>query len=132
MTLQVITTTNEIIREAREAEINNDPEKAARLYEKALKANKADEEPYDRLMIIYRKLKRYKDEIRVINAGIKFYENLYKKRADKLLGKNKKLIQLSNALSKTTGLTDKKGNNTFYPEPIGRWRKRKEVVEKKF
>ena len=131
MALQLIRTTKEIISKAREAETNNDPEKAAELYEKAIKANKSDEDPYDRLMVIYRNLKRYKDELRVINAGIKFYENLYKKKSEKLLGKNKKLFQMSSALAKTTGLADKKGNTVFYPEPIGRWRKRRVIVEKK-
>jgi tetratricopeptide (TPR) repeat protein len=131
MALQITSTTKEILNKAREAEINNDLDLAAEFYEKAIKANKADEDPYDRLMVIYRKLKQYKDELRVINSGIKFYENLYKKKSEKLLGKNKKLLQLSNALAKTTGLTDKKGNSTFYPEPIGRWRKRKAIVEKK-
>ena len=131
MALQLIRTSKEILSKAREAEINNNPERAAGLYEKALKTNKGDEEPYDRLMIIYRKLKRYKDELRVIDAGIKYFENLYKKKSEKLLGKNKKLLQLSNALARTTGLTDNKGNNTFYPEPVGRWRKRKAIVEKK-
>ena len=131
MALQVIRTNKEIKNKAREAENNNDFEEAARFYEKAIKADSADEDSYDRLMIIYRKLKWYKDELRVITAGIKFYETQFKKKSEKLHGKNKKLLQLSNALAITTGLTDKKGNTTFYPEPIGKWRKRKAVVEKK-
>lgn len=131
MALQVERTTKESIDKAREAETKNDLELAAEYYEKAIKANIADEEPYGRLMIIYRKLKRYRDELRVINAGIRLFENLYIKKSEKLLGKNKKLVQLSKALAKTTGQTDKKGNTSFYPEPIGRWRKRKAVVEKK-
>ena len=131
MALQIIRTTEEIINKAREAEVDNDLPRAAELYEKAIKANKADEEPYDRLMIIYRKLKEYKNELRVIDTGIKFYESLNKKKLEKRLGNNKKLLQLSNALAKTTGLTDKKGESTFYPEPIGRWKKRRIIVEKK-
>ena len=131
MSLQVIITNKEIISKARQAEADNEFEKAAELYEKVIKSNKKDEESYDRLMIIYRKLKRYKAELRVIDAGIKFFENQYKKKSEKLIGKNKKLLQLSNALAKTTGLTDKKGNATFYPEPIGRWKKRRAIVEKK-
>jgi len=34
-------------------------------------------------------------------------------------------------LNKSFGLVDKKGTKLYSPEPIGRWQKRKEIVEKK-
>lgn len=121
----------EIIGKAREAESSGNLEEAATLYEQVIKQNKADDLPFDRLMIIYRKLKQYKDELRVINKGIKVFEDFYKKPASRKSVKQEKLATLSNAFMKSAGLKDKKGNLVYVPEPISRWLKRKAVVEKK-
>lgn len=111
---------------ARQLEQQGELEGAARLYESVIKSTPADEHPYNRLMIIYRKLKRAKDELRVINAGIAAFEATFKRTS-----KNKKLTELSNKMMKTAGLTNSKGKPTFYPEPINKWMKRKQVVERK-
>src|SRR6476659_9109291 len=121
----------EIIDKAKYAESDNDIEQAATLYEQARKADPANQYPYDRLMIIYRKLKKYKEELRVINEGIKFFESFYKNKSQQLVGKDKKIMELSNAFMKRVGLQDKKGKNLYFPEPIAKWQKRKETVQKK-
>jgi len=132
MAVKAVTTSmKEIIDKAKDAESDNNIEQAAVLYEQARKADPANEYSYDRLMIIYRKLKKYKEELRVINEGIKFFEDFYRNKSQQLLGKDKKIMELSNALMKRVGLQDKKGKNLYYPEPIAKWRKRKETVEKK-
>jgi tetratricopeptide (TPR) repeat protein len=105
-------------------------EQAAKYYESAIKVERADEFPFNRLMIIYRKQKLYKDELRVIKKGIKTFEDFYKRQTSKK-GKGRKLSELSEAFMKTTGLKDKKGKLIYQPEPIGKWARRKEVVEKK-
>ena len=120
-----------ILENARREEAEGNPEKAAPLYEQLIKQNKPDEIPFDRLMIIYRKLKKYKDELRVINKGIKVFEDFYKKPGSRKSAKQEKLATLSNAFMKSAGLQDKKGNLVYVPEPISRWMKRKTVVEKK-
>ncbi len=74
-------------------------------------------------------MKQYKNELRIINAGIKAFENLYKTRSKH--SRSMKVAEITNALLKSTGLTDKKGNHLYDPEPIGKWKKRKVVVEKK-
>jgi len=125
------TSIKEIIDKAKYAESDNDIEQAATLYEQARKADPANQYPYDRLMIIYRKLKKYKEELRVINEGIKFFESFYKNRSQQLVGKDKKIMELSNAFMKRVGLQDKKGKNLYFPEPIAKWQKRKETVQKK-
>jgi hypothetical protein len=38
---------------------------------------------------------------------------------------------LSAKLNKSLGLVDKKGTKLYSPEPIGKWQKRKKVVNKK-
>jgi hypothetical protein len=102
---------------------------AAKYYEAAIKDDRPDELPFSRLMVIYRKQKQYKDELRVIKQGIKKFEAFYKRQAKP--SKGRKLSQLSEAFMKSSGLKDKKGNNIYNPEPIGKWMKRRQVVEKK-
>ena len=80
----------EIIDKAKYAESDNDIEQAATLYEQARKADPANQYPYDRLMIIYRKLKKYKEELRVINEGINFLSPFIKISHSNWLVKTKK------------------------------------------
>ena len=101
---------------------------AIELYNQILKKDPLQKNAYDRLMIIYRQEKNYKKELSVINSGIKTFEKFYKTA----LGKpSKKISDISEKLNKAFQLVDKKGNSLYNPEPIDRWQKRKEVVEKK-
>jgi len=129
--MKTTTSYKELITQAEYAESNDDLENAVTLYERAVKAEPANEYAYNRLMIIYRKLKKYKEELRAINEGIKFFEEYHENKSKELFGKNRKIMQLSNALMKSTGLQDKKGKSIYYPEPIGKWQKRKQTVLKK-
>ena len=122
-------TVKDIIERAREAEAVQDLERAAELYEQVIKESPINEYAYDRLMILYRKSKQYKDEMRIINAGIKAYENFYKTKSKH--SRSRKVVEMSNAFLKSTGLADKEGNHVYDPEPIGKWKKRKAVVVKK-
>ncbi|MCE3282012.1 MAG: hypothetical protein K0Q66_749, partial [Chitinophagaceae bacterium] len=79
-----------------------------------------------RLMIIYRKLKQPKDELRVINFAIAVFEARYLKKS-----KSKKLNELSAALMKSAGLSNNKGKILVYPEPLNKWHKRKELMERR-
>ena len=129
MELKIVTA--DIIEKAKQAEADENLQLAARLYEQALKEKPASEFPYNRLMIIYRKLKLYKDESRIINTGIKDFGEIYSQRAKKSGRKNSTVNRLSTALMKSSGLLDKKGNPVYDPEPINKWKKRKLLVEKK-
>ena len=121
----------DLLLKAKKAEIDDNPEAAAQLYEQVLKSKPTDEFPYQRLMIIYRKQKLYKQELRVINAGIKNFREAFKKRVPKSVQKNSTISRLSSALMKSAGLADKKGNLLYEPGPISKWEQRKIVVEKK-
>ena len=131
MTLQVAKTFLELISKAKEAEENGETDNATMLYERALKKEPHNELPYNRLMVLYSKEKNYEDELKILNKGIRAFEEFYQKRTDKIIGKNKKASQLSNALAKSLGQKDKKGNAVNYPQPIPKWIKRREQVEKK-
>jgi hypothetical protein len=113
-------------RNAEQLEKEGQLKEAAKLYEAAIKPKPVDEHPYNRLMIIYRKLKLPKDELRVIKQGIAVFETQYNKKS-----RNKKLTELSNKIMRSAGLADKKGNAIFHPEPVNKWMKRKELLEKK-
>lgn len=56
-----------------EAEKNGDINLAIALYEKNVSNGFVGSHPYQRLAIIYRKQKRYDDEIRVLECAIKAY-----------------------------------------------------------
>jgi tetratricopeptide (TPR) repeat protein len=115
---------------AEEEEQKGNIDKAIQYYEDAIKDERADELPYNRLMILYRKEKKYKDELRIISKGIKVFTAFYKKSTSDR-SKGKKLSDLSEAFMKSAGLKDKDGELVYQPEPIGKWTKRREVVEGK-
>jgi tetratricopeptide (TPR) repeat protein len=119
----------ELLERAKELEQENEPAQAAELYEKVIKSDPKNEFVYDRLMIIYRKEKEYKKELAIIKAGIKKFEEIHQSYIK--LTPSKRITDLSKKLLKATGLADKKGRPLHDREPIARWRKRKEVVEKK-
>jgi len=116
---------------AREAEENGDVNKAARFYEQNIKEDYADKFAFERLMIIYRQEKEYKNELRVIKRGIEVFQQNFKDRVKHSLARrvtDKKLEQLSNAIIKISG---QKKEELHFPDPIDKWLKRKEIVEKK-
>lgn len=131
MSLYVAKPYHELISEAKEAELNNELEKAAKIYERAVKLESHEEQPYNRLMIIYRKLTWYEDELKIIKKGIDAFEKFYQKKSERLLGKNQSVTRLSNALAKSLGQKGKKPGTAYQPEPIAKWMKRQKVVEKK-
>ncbi len=122
------------VNEAREAESNDDIDTAVKLYEENIKSGYPDQYSFDRLMVLYRKQKKYKDELRVINRGIKVFTDDYARRQKGQISeaRNKKQVTaLSNAIMQKSGLKDKKGNDTYVPEPLNKWMKRKQTVEKR-
>ncbi len=60
--------------QGKELEKQGKIDEAIILYERNVANGFDGSHPYKRLSIIYRKLKRYDDEIRVLNAAIKIYE----------------------------------------------------------
>ena len=131
MALNVVRSFKELMAEAREAESSGNVSAAVKLYQRAIKLEPHDEVPYNRLMILYRKEKQYEQEFDLINKGIKAFEEFYQKRSEKLIAGKKTATQLSNALAKSLGQRGKKVQELYYPEPIPKWIKRREMVEKK-
>lgn len=100
---------------------------ALKIYEALLKADPANEKILSRLMILYRKQKNYKKEIKQINTLIKIQEGYYAPHKKK----NSLVDSLSKKLNISLGRTDKKGNTLSQPDSINKLIKRKEQVQKK-
>ncbi|MEP6584192.1 MAG: hypothetical protein ABJA90_07990 [Ginsengibacter sp.] len=118
----------EIITKAEEAGRNKDTSSAIQLYKEVLQQDDLYILAYDKLMKLYRQSKDFKKEMAIINKGIKAYETYYRKHQPK---HSKSVSELSEKLNKAFGFIDKKGIKTYSPEPIGKWQKRKAIVQKK-
>lgn len=119
-----------LLQQAVAAEKNNDLELAEKLYNKQIQQKAFNAPVYTRLMIVLRKQKKYKEELDVINKGLKHFKEDQTKRLTSKAS-NPAIKRISKSLNKSLGLTDKKGNFLFEPEPIPAWKKRKATVEKK-
>src|SRR5215831_10633670 len=119
-------TFDELTDKARQAEENDNIDTAIDNYKKTIKLQPHDILPYNRLMILYRKKKMYKEELKLINDAIKSIQEAFDNRRSKPKS-NITVSRLSKALMKSTGLVDKKGNSIFEPQPISNWKKRKET-----
>lgn len=118
----------DLLKEARQLEDEGSMEPAAAGYERAIRQSPLEEEPYFRLMVLYRKLKEPEKELKAIEKGLKVFISAYDRRLKKYSGQDR-LGKASKALLRTiTGSTKLKIN---YPDPIPKWMKRKETVEKK-
>jgi hypothetical protein len=113
--------------EATEME-KQDKDEAVKEYKKIATAYPLNEKVYDRLMILYRQLKMPKEELLWINKAIRTFEDKFKTAAAK---PSAKVASISKSLIRSMGLADKKGKSYYLPQPIARWTKRKELLEKK-
>jgi tetratricopeptide (TPR) repeat protein len=119
-----------ILQQAEAAEKNGDLELAEKLYKEQINQNAFNASVYTRLMIIYRKQKKYKEELQIINKALQHFKEHQEKQLSSKTS-NAAIKKLSRSLNKSLGLIDKKGNALYEPEPIPTWKKRKATVEKK-
>jgi tetratricopeptide (TPR) repeat protein len=113
---------------ARQYESDDDPKAAIHIYRELLKQQPTNPRIYERLMILYRKTKESNKELEIINKAITVFERQFSK---KMTPANTKVASLSNSLMKMTGLADRKGKAFYLPEPLAKWQRRKELLEKK-
>jgi hypothetical protein len=122
------------IEQGAAAEAEGNTKRAIELYESSIKKGIADPFPFDRLLVLYRKQRKYKDELRVILRGIEVFNEQLEEQQRLLLKRTKNanvLKRLSKAFGKSSGLTDKKGNHKYLPGPLSKWLRRKKLVEEK-
>ena len=118
---------NQWLAEARKME-SEDVEEAIKEYKQIVLTYPTQEKAFDRLMILLRRLRKSKDELYWINKAISNFDHHYEKSMPR---HNKYIEKLSKSISKTTGLSDKKGNSLYVMAPINRWQRRKSLVQKK-
>jgi tetratricopeptide (TPR) repeat protein len=118
------------LQQASAAEKNGDLELAEKLYKQEINKSAFNASVYTRLMVIYRKQKKYKEELDIINKALKHFKEHQEKQLSSKT-KNAAIKKLSKSLNKSLGLIDKKGNFLYEPEPIPTWKRRKTTVEKK-
>jgi tetratricopeptide (TPR) repeat protein len=128
MALQKTKHYTELLDHAKAYEAEGELESAAENYEQVIKQHPLEEQAYSRLMIIYRKLKEPKKELKVINKGLDAFMEQHEKKLHAYSG-NDAIGKLSKALLKS--VSGKNLKSLDYPQPVPKWAKRKEALEKK-
>lgn len=100
------------------------PSELVLLYEKALKADPGNEQILTRLVVNYRKLKDYKNELKYIGLLIKTHQDYYIHRNN--AGRSVNMI--SKKLNIALGRISRAGKELFVPDAIKKLEKRKELV----
>ncbi|MGC4038650.1 MAG: hypothetical protein QM764_21990 [Chitinophagaceae bacterium] len=120
-------TGRDLQKQANQLENEGKLDAAIQMYQRMIKLHYRREFAYQRLMIIYRQLKEYEKEMKVITEAIaEFSTILFRPKTEH----SKKIKLLSEKLTASTGLRDKSGESIHQPEPIYGWKKRKERLEK--
>jgi hypothetical protein len=118
----------------KQAESSGQPALAIKLYEKEIARGYNDLLPYERLLVLYRKQKNYREELHVLNRGIDRLQQQLTEHQKELFFKKpqrNKLLRQSKALAQKLGLLNKKGNHILLPQPLEKWLNRKKIVQKK-
>lgn len=111
---------------AREKEAAGEYDEAIAAYRQMIKKHHRKEFAWQRMMIIYRKQKEYKKELATLNDAIDDFKKLF---AKKNTNKNKTIANISRKLMRSFGLSDKKGNELYFPQPVQRWEKRRQGLK---
>lgn len=122
---------NELLKEARSQELEGKTDDAIKSYSKVISKDPLQAGAYNRLMILYRKLKDYKKELAVIKQAVGAYEKDIKDDQQTWKKANRKSARLSISLAKSMGLLNNKGLPVYEDPQILTWRKRQETVQKK-
>jgi hypothetical protein len=94
---------------------------AEKVYLKKIEGRPYDEVAYNRLMIVYRKQKKYDEEVKFIKKSIKTFQEWFKETSE--LNGSRKVATISKSLQKTLGVQER--------EPIAAWSRRLLVLEKR-
>jgi hypothetical protein len=105
-----------------------DKKMAVKEYKRIASVYPLSEQVYDRLMILFRQLKMPKEEVFWIDKAIGVFEKKFGKNATR---PKAKVVTISKSLIHSLGLSDKKGRLFYQPQPIARWEKRKQLLQKK-
>lgn len=111
----------ESYEDARALEQNGELKAAAKLYEILHKRSPTKMKIVDRLLVLFRKLKDDKKELRYIDAAIKINEQYY----TAIKKQDTKAVAISKKLNLLLGHTDKKGKTVLKTDEVLKLQKRK-------
>ncbi|WP_148909365.1 tetratricopeptide repeat protein [Sphingobacterium allocomposti] len=117
------------LRDAKRAEKDGKFEEAIQCYRSALKQDPLNIQAYSRLMVIFRKQKDYRSELKIINRAIENYQYVQTHHPG-----NRDPSSLKSAtkeLAQKLGLLDEKGAPVFQADHLSKWIKRAGTVQKK-
>jgi tetratricopeptide (TPR) repeat protein len=117
-----------LLLRAKEAESLGDSTGALALYQQVVSNDPLEQHAWQRLMVLYRKQKDYKSELKTISVALKNYEAHAKEAQRQWLLKNKKAATLFKSLAKSLGLMDGKGIVINHNPILDQWNRRKELV----
>ncbi|MBO9659708.1 MAG: hypothetical protein J7527_12880 [Chitinophagaceae bacterium] len=120
---------DDMLKQAERFEKDRELDEAAKLYLQYLRKLPASEYAFSRLMIIYRKQGKRDKELEIIERGIKTFQEIFRKRTK--VSPTKKTVEISKKLLKAMGMADSKGIELNEREPLRKWKKRKELLERK-
>lgn len=115
------------------AEQMGDLEKACQLYEQNILIGRPATHFYERLMVLYRKQKRYADEIRIIDKAIEVFTAENERRFQVAISQPENrdyLLDIQAAMETSTGVKNKDGWYIFSPYPLMKYISRKEKAIK--
>ncbi|HWV72998.1 MAG TPA: hypothetical protein VN040_14855 [Pseudosphingobacterium sp.] len=122
---------HELFKEARAQELEGNVDDAIKRYGLVISKDPLQVGAYNRLMILYRKLKDYRKESMIIKQAIGAYVKDIKEDQQTWKKANSKSARLSLSLAKAMGLLNERGLPVYEEPQIMTWRKRLETVQKK-
>jgi hypothetical protein len=112
---------DDLLAQGKELECKEEWADAEKVYLKKIEGRPYDEAAHNRLMIVYRKQKKYGEEVKFIKKSIKTFQEWFKETSE--LKGSRKVATISKSLQKSLGMQER--------EPIAGWSRRLEVLEKR-
>lgn len=116
---------------AGELERQDDLMAAIKVYQDVVQSDPLHAAAYNRLMVIYRKQKKYCDELSVIKQAIHAYEKDLLEDQKAWKKANRKIATISQTLAKSLGLLNEKGKSNYEEPQLTTWKKRAAVASKR-
>ncbi len=120
-----------MLREARSQELEGNTNDAIKGYNLVISKDPLNAAAYNRLMILYRRLKDYRNEKAIIKQAIGAYEKEIRDDQRSWKKAHNKSARISLSLAQSMGLLTDKGFPVYEEPQIITWRKRLDIVQKK-
>ncbi len=121
----------ELIEKGLSLEQEGNYKEAGKSYTAAIRRAPTYPVAYNRLMILFRKQKKYEKEVELISKAIESYQQEMAEDRRQWQKDNTTSADISLKLAKSMGLINEQGLPVYEDPPVATWRKRLEVARKK-